>query len=208
MTEANANNELLRALPSIDAILKTEAAQRLAGKVGPAKMTALARRVSDELRSDLLAKSGAKKGQPNGNRNRRDELLRRAEALLLQLHDAQTAGAIRRVINATGVIVHTNLGRAPLSPAARSAILEASGYCTLEYDTQTGARGRRGGRAEELLTDVTGAEAALIVNNCAAAALLVLNTFSRGGETIVSRGELVEIGGDFRVPEVMAQSGA
>src|SRR6185295_14621927 len=101
----------------------------------------------------------------------------------------------------------TNLGRAPLSQAARDAMIEASGYCTLEYDTLTGARGLRGARAEELLTDLTGADAALIVNNCAAAALLVLNTFSRDGETIVSRGELVEIGGDFRVPDVMASSG-
>jgi L-seryl-tRNA(Ser) seleniumtransferase len=106
------------------------------------------------------------------------------------------------------VVLHTNLGRAPLSEAAREAIAGVSGYCTLEYDTITGARGGRGARAEQLLVDLTGAEAALVVNNCAAAALLVLNTFARDGQTIVSRGELVEIGGDFRVPEVMAQSGS
>src|SRR5207302_5243701 len=115
---------------------------------------------------------------------------------------------LRRVINATGVVLHTNLGRAPLSEAARRAIAEeAAGYCSLEYDLAKGERGRRGGRAEDLLMQLTGAEAALIVNNCAAAAFLVLSTLARDGETIVSRGELVEIGGDFRVPDVMAQSG-
>jgi L-seryl-tRNA(Ser) seleniumtransferase len=118
------------------------------------------------------------------------------------------ANDVRRVVNATGVILHTNLGRAPLSEAARRAVAEeAAGYCTLEYDLETGARGRRGGRAEDLLAELTGAEAALVVNNCAAAALLVLSTLARDGETIVSRGELVEIGGDFRVPDVMAESG-
>ena len=83
----------------------------------------------------------------------------------------------------------------------------ASGYCSLEYDVVAGMRGRRGGKVEDLVVELTGAEGALVVNNCAAAALLVLSTLARDGETIVSRGELVEIGGDFRVPEVMAQSG-
>ena len=111
-------------------------------------------------------------------------------------------------MNATGVVLHTNLGRAPLSrDARRAAAEEAAGYCALEYDLDTGARGRRGSRAEQLLAELTGAEGALVVNNCAAAALLVLTALARGGETIVSRGELVEIGGDFRVPDVMAQSG-
>jgi L-seryl-tRNA(Ser) seleniumtransferase len=112
------------------------------------------------------------------------------------------------VINASGVILHTNLGRAPLCENARQRLSqEAAGYCTLEYDLEKGERGRRGMRAETLLAELTGAEAALVVNNCAAAALLVLSTLARDGETIVSRGELVEIGGDFRVPDVMTQSG-
>ena len=113
-----------------------------------------------------------------------------------------------RVINATGVIIHTNLGRAPLSDAARDALArEAASYCALEYDVATGKRGRRGARVEDLLTELTGAEEALVVNNCAAAALLILAVLAGDGETIVSRGELVEIGGDFRVPDVMASSG-
>jgi L-seryl-tRNA(Ser) seleniumtransferase len=126
---------------------------------------------------------------------------------LVKAHEAEIRSSLRRVINATGVILHTNLGRAPLSDAARRAVAkEAAGYCSLEYDLATGERGRRGARVEDLLEQMTGAESALVVNNCAAAALLVLTTFARDGETIVSRGELVEIGGDFRVPEVMAQS--
>ena len=104
-------------------------------------------------------------------------------------------------------MLHTNLGRAPLSDAARSAIDQAARYCSLEYDLQSGTRGRRGARVESLLKDLTGAEDALVVNNCAAAALLILTVLARDGETIISRGELVEIGGDFRVPDVMASSG-
>ncbi len=116
---------------------------------------------------------------------------------------------LRRVINATGVVIHTNLGRAPLSENARKAVVEeAAGYCNLEFDLETGKRGRRGARAENLLAEITGAESALIVNNCAAACILVLTALANGGEAIVSRGELVEIGGDFRIPDVMTQSGA
>jgi L-seryl-tRNA(Ser) seleniumtransferase len=138
----------------------------------------------------------------------RANLLKEAEKRLAAAHAEEISRGLRRVINATGVVLHTNLGRAPLSDAARRAIADkAAGYCNLEYDIVSGERGRRGPRAEDLLADLTGAEAALVVNNCAAAALLVLTTLAREAETIVSRGELVEIGGDFRVPDVMAQSG-
>lgn len=208
MPKSDKNNSLLRELPSIDALLKTDTAHRLAAQVGGARLTGLARLATENLRRQLRAKSSATRSIDNGNEAHRSELLKTAEAELLRLHQAQVATGVRRVINATGVILHTNLGRAPLSQAARDAIAEVSGYCTLEYDTLTGRRGARGSRAEQLLVDLTGAEAALVVNNCAAAALLVLNTFARDGQTIVSRGELVEIGGDFRVPEVMAQSGS
>jgi L-seryl-tRNA(Ser) seleniumtransferase len=206
MPKSDQNNSLLRELPSIDALLKTDVAQRLATELGTAKLTSLARIATENLRRELRGRSSS--AAPNGNQGHRAELLKTAEAELLKLHEAQIASGLSRVVNATGVILHTNLGRAPLSKAACDAIAEVSGYCTLEYDTITGARGGRGTRAEQLLVDLTGAEAALVVNNCAAAALLVLNTFARDGQTIVSRGEMVEIGGDFRVPEVMAQSGS
>jgi L-seryl-tRNA(Ser) seleniumtransferase len=117
--------------------------------------------------------------------------------------------SLQRVINATGVIVHTNLGRAPLSRAAASRAAQlAAGYTNLEYDLAAGTRGRRDVHAEQLLRRLTGAEAAVVVNNNAAATLLVLAALAAGREVIISRGELVEIGGGFRVPDVLAQSGA
>jgi L-seryl-tRNA(Ser) seleniumtransferase len=114
-----------------------------------------------------------------------------------------------RTINATGVIVHTNLGRAPLSEAALARVREvAGGYTNLEYDLARGSRGKRDVHAEKLIARLTGAEAAVVVNNNAAATMLVLAALATGREVIISRGELVEIGGGFRVPDVMAQSGA
>ena len=117
--------------------------------------------------------------------------------------------SLRRVINATGVVVHTNLGRAPLARAAAERVAGLSaGYTNLEYDLERGERGRRDVHAERLLCRLTGAEAAVVVNNNAAATLLVLAAIAYGREVIISRGELVEIGGGFRVPDVLAQSGA
>ena len=194
----------LRALPSIDALLRTPEAAALRDTLGPERLTALAREVTDGLREEL--RSGSETSA-NGDGTRAALLAEAARRLTLSA-ERERARGLRRVINATGVVLHTNLGRAPLSEAARRAVAEeAAGYCTLEYDTETGERGRRGARAEALLAELTGAEDALVVNNCAAAALLVLTALARDGETIVSRGELVEIGGDFRVPDVMAQSG-
>ncbi len=117
--------------------------------------------------------------------------------------------SLRRAINATGVVVHTNLGRSALANAAVDAVVEvARGYSTLEYDTETMARGSRHDHVEHLLKSLTGAEAAIAVNNNAAAVMLVLSEFAAGHEAIVSRGELVEIGGNFRIPDIMAQSNA
>lgn len=195
-------NVLLRALPSVDALLRTETGQAVKTAAGAEQQTALAREVIEKLRAEILA------GTFTGNDgNESSALVAEAEQRLAILNKQQTARGVRRVINATGVILHTNLGRAPLSDAARRAVAEASAYCNLEFDLNSGVRGRRGARAEDLLATLTGTEAALVVNNCAAAALLVLTVLAHEGETIVSRGELVEIGGDFRVPEVMAQSG-
>lgn len=190
---------VLQAIPSVDQLLRTEAAARLREVVGVQRLTDIVRRITDEMRSDL---EGTQPTAPT-----RETLLNEAVQKLEHFRKSETSAGIRRVINATGVVLHTNLGRAPLSGAARKAVADAAGYCTLEYDTVTGKRGRRAARVEELLCQVTGAESALIVNNCAAAALLILTVIARDGETIVSRGELVEIGGDFRVPDVMANSG-
>jgi L-seryl-tRNA(Ser) seleniumtransferase len=201
------NSPSLRALPSVDSLLRTETARSLKPKVGAGRLTVLARKVTNELRLEILA--GSRTSPPaSADNGSRSSLLMEAEKRLASAHEAEAARGLRRVINATGVVLHTNLGRAPLSEAARRAIVDrAAGYCSLEYDVVTGERGRRGPRAEDLLAGLTGAEAALVVNNCAAAALLVLTTLAHDGQTIVSRGELVEIGGDFRVPDVMSQSG-
>ena len=131
--------------------------------------------------------------------------------------DAAVSAAVRRlavpsllpVINATGVVLHTNLGRAPLARAAIDAITRvASGYAALEYDLGTGTRGSRHAHCRDLLVELTGAADAMVVNNAAGAVLLALSAVARGGEAVVSRGELVEIGGSFRIPDVMARSGA
>ena len=121
---------------------------------------------------------------------------------------ARTQASLRPVLNATGVVLHTNLGRAPLAPAALEAMAAvARGGSTLEYDVAAGARGDRHGHATALLRELTGAEDALVVNNCAAGLVLALQALAAGRETLVSRGELVEIGGSFRVPEIMTASG-
>lgn len=200
-------NNLLRNLPAVDSILKTEVARTLTEEAGVARVSSLARQVTNELRRELLAKTHEKEFTSGSENDLRDELLQEAERRLLALYRDQKAQGLQAVINATGVILHTNLGRAPLSRAARRAVDLACGYCSLEYDMAAGMRGGRGGKVEDLFVEMTGADGALVVNNCAAAALLVLSTLASEGETIVSRGELVEIGGDFRVPDVMAQSG-
>ena len=194
--------ENLRFLPSIDALLRTGTAGKLLPETGAKHLTVLARVVIDALRREILENSlNAELSKEN--------LLDEAERRLEHAWRAEQNTSLQRVINATGVIIHTNLGRAPLSENARKAIYtEAARYCNLEYNLETGKRGRRGARAEHLLAELTGAESALIVNNCAAAAFLVLTVLAAGGEVVISRGELVEIGGDFRVPDVLAQSGA
>jgi len=121
--------------------------------------------------------------------------------------DGRWARRTRGVVNATGVVLHTNLGRAPLSAAARAAVAEAAGYASVEYDLVAGTRGRRGAAAEALLREATGAEAGLVVNNAAGALLLALGGLARGREVVVSRGELIEIGGEFRLPQIMEAAG-
>jgi len=199
--EAGINNELLLLIPSVHALLRSETAERLLDECGDGHLASLVRTVAADLRAEIIAAG------PDAHWNTREAIFEEMERRLEKAWIAEQAAGQRRIINATGVIVHTNLGRAPLSEAAKNALLDAAGYCTLEYDLETGKRGKRGGFADKLLAELTGAEDALIVNNCAAAAYLVLTVLASGGEAIISRGELVEIGGDFRVPDVLEQSG-
>ena len=190
----------LRHVPSVDQLLRTDVARQLRESIGLKRVTAIARTVANDIRSSIRDNLHENDLSP-------EALLAKAMYQIEQTAQRESETGIAKVINATGVLLHTNLGRAPLSAAARAALEEAAGYCNLEYDVATGTRGKRGARVESLLKNLTGAEDALVVNNCAAAALLILTVLARDGETIVSRGELVEIGGDFRVPDVMASSG-
>ncbi len=199
--KAQSSNSVLRNLPSVDELLRSKTAQDIVVVAGERHLSSLCRQVIDELRQQI--------GKSAGKEQTKQSLLALSENHLANAWRAERMSGVKRVINATGVVIHTNLGRAPLSENARRAIAEeAVGYCTLEYDLLTGKRGRRGRRAETLLAELTGAEDVLIVNNCAAAAFFVLTVFASGGEVVISRGELVEIGGDFRVPDVLKQSRA
>ena len=188
--------EELRKLPGVDRLLQEGAVQALAEEYGHDLTVETIRQALDLARQTIMA------GQDCPST---DELV---EMMRLNL-EARSRPTLRPVINATGVIIHTNLGRAPLSTEARAAMeLAARGYTNLEYDLEAGRRGSRYVHAEELLCQLTGAEAALVVNNNAGAVLLILTALARGKEVIVSRGHLVEIGGGFRMPAVMRQSGA
>ncbi|MBP7686319.1 MAG: L-seryl-tRNA(Sec) selenium transferase, partial [Thermoflexales bacterium] len=184
----------LRQLPAVDKLLNDATA--LSDAYGRALTLAAIRAALDEARSIIRADRPA----PD-----RDQLLARSKTLL----DQWTLPKPRAVINATGVIIHTNLGRAPLARSAIDAMTAAAaGYSDLEYSLERGERGSRMDTVEELIKRVTGAEAALVVNNNAGATLLALSALAAGKGAIISRGQLVEIGGGFRVPDVMAQSGA
>jgi L-seryl-tRNA(Ser) seleniumtransferase len=193
----------LRALPQISRLLEAPEARHLAAQVSRPALVAALRTVLDEVRAEL------RHGNPPVPSPA--ELIARAAAML----EAARAPRLVRVINATGIILHTNLGRAPLAAEAIAAIAEtAAGYCNLEFDLGTGARGSRMANVEQFLCELTGAEAALAVNNNAAAVLLALSALAcpgrdgQPGEVIVSRGELVEIGGGFRIPDIIQQGGA
>ncbi|CAG0947193.1 L-seryl-tRNA(Ser) seleniumtransferase [Anaerolineae bacterium] len=186
----------LRALPSVDALLQDHTLRDLAHRFGHTLVVEASRDALDAARQTILA--GGDAPMP---------------ALLIDDIYTRVERAVRPsltpVINATGVIIHTNLGRAPLSEETLTAMkLAAQGYTNLEYDLGAGERGSRYAHAEALITRLIGAEAALVVNNNAAAVTLILAAFARGKQVIISRGQLVEIGGGFRVPEVMEQSGA
>ncbi len=188
----------LRQLPSVDVLLRQPDLAALAGPLPRTLVVELVRGVLDEARAAL---QGGEAGALTEVGALVARVLERAAAL--------GRPSLRRVINATGVVLHTNLGRAPLSAAAQRAIADAAaGYSNLEFDLESGQRGSRHAHLEALLRRVTGAQAALAVNNNAAAVLLVLAEFAAGREVIVSRGQAVEIGGGFRIPDVLRQSGA
>jgi len=184
--------DALRALPSVHQVLELAEAQALVTVHGRALVLFSVQRALDEERtSGTIADPAAR--------------MARIEALAGELRRPR----LRPVINATGVVLHTNLGRAPMASAAAQAAANIAGrYSTLEFDPRTGRRGRRHDLVADLLRYLTGAEAAAVVNNCAAAVLLMLTALAKGKEVIVGRGELVEIGGGFRMPDVMRLSGA
>ncbi len=192
------NPDNLRSIPPIDEILRSESISVLRDEYPSFPWTTFLRGVVDDVRTALRSKS---------KRLSREEVFRLVEGSARVMFDELKDGGMRKVINGTGVILHTNLGRAILGDDVIEAMAEASGnYVTLEYDL---ARGERGPRAEtllRLLVTASGAEAAMVVNNNAAAVHLVVDTFSPPGRVIVSRGELVEIGGSFRLPAILAKA--
>jgi L-seryl-tRNA(Ser) seleniumtransferase len=189
----------LRELPSVDELLGQPRLLGLAENAGRSIVTQAARGVLADVRAQLQTDPG--NNQPIGLTEIEAQVAERVETLL--------SPSLRRVINATGVILHTNLGRAPLSADAAARIAEAAtGYSNLEYDIPSGGRGKRDVHTAALLAEQVGAEAAIVVNNNAAAVFLVLHTLAKGAEVIVSRGELIEIGDGFRIPDIMTESGA
>jgi L-seryl-tRNA(Ser) seleniumtransferase len=183
-----------RRLPRMDALLEHPELVARAATLGRGTVLGAAREALEAGRR-AVAGGGSVPGV--------EELAARVAGEL----DGLWARRTRRVVNATGVVLHTNLGRAPLSAAARAAVAEAAGYASVEYDLVAGTRGRRGAAAEALLREATDAEAGLVVNNAAGALLLALGGLARGREVVVSRGELIEIGGEFRLPQVMEAAG-
>ncbi|HTZ48627.1 MAG TPA: L-seryl-tRNA(Sec) selenium transferase [Verrucomicrobiae bacterium] len=191
---------LLRQLPSVDELLLRPRIVALCGSVERGYAVATIREVLAQLRREIISEELTHEAAVAG------EVV---EKRILSTVEAELAPSLRPVINASGVILHTNLGRAPLTPAAIEELrISTTRYANLEYDLVAGARGKRDVHLSRLLERITGAEAAIVVNNCAAAVLLTLAALARGGEVIVSRGELIEIGDGFRIPEIMEQSGA
>ncbi|MEJ7871357.1 MAG: L-seryl-tRNA(Sec) selenium transferase, partial [Rubrobacteraceae bacterium] len=188
----------MRGLPAVDAVLRTPAAGVLAARHGTNAATVAVREALGRARREILAG-----GEPEVSE----------EAVLAAAAKFLSGRGLRRVINATGVVLHTNLGRSVLSErAVEAAVAAASSYSNLEYDLAAGKRGSRYDHAVPLLKELTGAEDALVVNNCAGATLLALSAVVADAagtpEVIVSRGQLIEIGGGFRIPEVLELSGA
>lgn len=190
--------ELLRSIPSVSAMLEHEEVRHWLNGLPRASVVAAVRTAIETIREAI---STGRLLEPVDMQ----QLLAQAEEELL----LRSAPSLRPVINATGIVLHTGLGRAPLGEAAIEAIVEAAGgYLNLEYDLATGRRGKRTQHVHNLLVSLTAAESAVVVNNNAAATLLILQTFASGKEVLVSRGQLIEIGGSFRLPDIFRASGA
>ncbi|MGO8787295.1 MAG: L-seryl-tRNA(Sec) selenium transferase [Terriglobia bacterium] len=188
---------LLRQIPSVDYLLNRNSLRDLEGRIGHRLVVEVARKVLDSVR-EIVSRGSQADVSAEGLE---EEILKEAEAA--------TRFSLQAVINATGVILHTNLGRAPLAEEALAHLVAvAAGYSNLEYDLDRGERGQRDVHTERLFGRLLGAERAVVVNNNAAAVFLALNTLAEGAEVIVSRGELIEIGGSFRIPDVCVKSGA
>lgn len=193
---SNGHNEQLRSIPSVDTVLRDSRIGALAGERSLPAITTLVREVLDKARETVLDGSTAPE-------------LEQIARQVMERAERSWSNWPRRVVNATGVVLHTNLGRAPMSAAAIEAAGQAAaGYSDLEFDLGTGKRGSRNSRISQVIADVTGAEAGIAVNNNASAVLLVLSAIAETREVIISRGEAVEIGGGFRIPDVLARSGA
>jgi L-seryl-tRNA(Ser) seleniumtransferase len=191
---------LLRQIPAVDDLLHQPRLAKLANRIPRELLVEVAREVLAGVRDEITGARGVAV-IPIIPADLEDVIAREVERLLSR--------TLQPVINATGVVLHTNLGRAPLSAAILEEFRQtAMHYCNLEYDLDAGARGKRDVHTSELISRLTGAEHAIVVNNCAAAIMVVLAALAKDGEVIVSRGELIEIGDGFRIPEVMAQSGA
>ena len=191
---------LLRQLPSVDELLLRPRVAGLANSMERGFLVETIRGALAQLRTAIVS------GEPLDERHIAIETI---EMLVVQIVEQSLAPSLRGVINASGVILHTNLGRAPLPAAILEEFRQtATQYSNLEYDIAAGARGKRDVHTSRLIEELTGAEAAIVVNNCAAAVLVTLAALAHSGEVIVSRGELIEIGDGFRIPEIMEQSGA
>jgi L-seryl-tRNA(Ser) seleniumtransferase len=198
-------NDLLKRLPAVDEFLKENRTRQWLETCPRVLVVDAIRTVLERTRASILSLSPSEGAAFDERMLSLPVMLDQAEKLLRE----RSEPSLKSVINATGVVVHTNLGRSILSRKAIERVAEAAaGYSNLEYDIPAGERGKRHVHVEGILTRLTGVEAATAVNNNAAAVLLCLNSIARGKEVIVSRGELVEIGGSFRIPEVMERSGA
>jgi L-seryl-tRNA(Ser) seleniumtransferase len=192
----------LRSLPAVDSVVNEYRRRTNGTGYSHALVVNVAREVVEEFRRRIL--SAGTESEAAELSLDAEQAARRVGIILGRLQQP----SLRRVINATGTVLHTNMGRAPLAGQAREAMQAAAGFCNLELDLEEGKRGSRHDHVAQLLARLTGAEAACVVNNNAAAVMLCLNTVAAGKKVIVSRGELVEIGGSFRIPDVMAASGA